>query len=88
MAKVGENFQVAPRSAAEIENRERRVAFDVLQQRGDILAHIMAARALPEIVSTLVVVVQRICRDLFQILGIEFHIKNTNNGAAFGTFIV
>ena len=46
MAEVGERLQVAPGPAAKIENRERRLAFDVLQQRLDVLADVVIARAL------------------------------------------
>ena len=62
VAEFGERLEVAPRPAAEIENRERRLALDVLQQRLDVLAHVVIARAGPEIVGALVVVLQRAAR--------------------------
>ena len=35
------------------------VAFDVPQQRGDVLAHVVIARAVPEVLGALVVVLER-----------------------------
>jgi non-ribosomal peptide synthetase component F len=40
--------QVPPRPAAEVEQRERRLARDVPQQRLAVLAHVVIARAVPE----------------------------------------
>src|SRR5688572_262822 len=67
VAELGERLEVASRSAAEIEDRERRVALDGSQQRFDVLADVVIARALPEIPGMPVVVLQREAGDLFQV---------------------
>ena len=54
--------------AAKIEYRERRLAIDVLQQRRDILADVVIARAFPEFFGALIVMLQREVGDLFQVL--------------------
>jgi len=59
MAARGEGLEVAARPAAEIEQREGRRTLDVSEQRRDILAHVMVARALPELRGAPVVMVQR-----------------------------
>jgi len=41
MAQRAEGFQVPSRAAADIEDRERRRAFDVPQERGDVLADVV-----------------------------------------------
>ena len=51
----GERLEVAPRSAAEIEYREGRFVLNEPQQRLDVLADVVIARAFPEILCTLVV---------------------------------
>ena len=67
MAERGEGAEVAPRPAAEVEDRERRRAFDVPQQRGDVLAHVVVARAGAEVLGVLVVVRERPGGDLGEI---------------------
>src|SRR5690606_13257852 len=59
MAERGECRQVAPRPAAEVEDGEGRLALEVAQQLGDVLADVVVARALPEGVGTLLVVGER-----------------------------
>ena len=73
MAAIGKSLEVAPGPAAEIQDRERPLALDGLQQRRNILADIMVAGALPEILGTPVVMVQRVARYLLQLLRIECH---------------
>jgi hypothetical protein len=68
VAERGERLEVASRPAAEIEDRERRVALDGSQQRFDVLADVVIARAFPEILGVPVVVFQREAGDLLQVL--------------------
>src|SRR5207245_10594421 len=56
VAERGQGLEIAPRPAAEIEDRERRLAFDVTQQLGDVLADVGVARSWPELIRALVVV--------------------------------
>jgi hypothetical protein len=63
----GERLEVASRPAAEIEDRERRVALDGSQQRFDVLADVVIARAFPEILGMPVVVFQREAGDFLQV---------------------
>src|SRR5271169_3830588 len=73
MALFDERFEVAPRPAAKVEYCKRRFALDVLQQRLDVLANVVIARAFPELFGTQVVMLQREEGDFFQILWIQFH---------------
>src|SRR5438132_13805070 len=75
MAEPGERLQVPPRPAAQVENRERRLALDVREQRRDVLADVVIARALPEVLRTLVVVVQGPRGDVVQVLPFEGHAR-------------
>lgn len=59
MAQRGERLQVAPWPAAEIEDRERRRALDVAQERGDVLADVVVLRAGAEVLRALLVVLER-----------------------------
>src|ERR1700722_3688295 len=68
MAEIDERLEIAPGPAAEIEDRERRGARDVLQQRRDVLADVVIARTTPEVLGALVVVRQRDVGDLGQFL--------------------
>src|ERR1700722_9923761 len=74
VAAIGQSLEVTPRPAAQIEQRERRLALDILQQGCDILADVMAARAFPEILRAIVILVQRKVDDLLQFLRSQFHI--------------
>ena len=67
VAERGEGLEVAPRPATEVEDRERRLALDVAQQRGDVLADIVVLGAEAEILGALVVMRQRAAGDLFQL---------------------
>src|ERR1043166_2794364 len=62
VAAPDELLQIAARPAAEIEDRERRLSLDVLQQRGDVLADVVIARALPEVLRAFAVVPQSALR--------------------------
>jgi hypothetical protein len=68
VAELGERLEVASRPAAEIEDRERWVALDGSQQRFDVLADVVIARAFPEVLGMPVVVFQREAGDFFQVL--------------------
>ena len=59
VTELGERLEVASRSTAKIEDRERWVTLDGSQQRFDVLTDVVSARALPEIIGTPVVVFQR-----------------------------
>ena len=71
VTELGERLEVASGPAAKIEDRERRVTLDGSQQRCDVLADVVIARAFPEILGMPVVVVQREAGDLFQVLRID-----------------
>src|SRR5258708_19564856 len=75
MAEPGERLQVPPRPAAQVENRERRRALDVIEQRRDIPDDIVIARALPEVLGAPIVVIQGPGGDVIQIPPVEriFH---------------
>ena len=64
MPEPGEGREVAPRPAAEVEDPEGRLARDVPQQRGDVLADVVIARAGAEVFGALVVVRERAGGDL------------------------
>src|SRR5258706_140108 len=75
MAEPGERLQVPPRPAAQVEDRERRSALDAIEQRRDIPADVVIARALPEVFGAAVVMVQGPRGDVVQIPPLEpiFH---------------
>src|SRR5882672_6829395 len=75
MAEPGERLQVPPRPAAQIENRERRLALDVREQRRDVLADIVIARALPEVLGAPVIVIEGPGGDVIQIASLERHAR-------------
>ncbi len=64
MAEPRERDEVAPGPAAEIEDRERRRADDVFEQRRDVLADVVVLRAVAKALCVLVVVLERARRDL------------------------
>ncbi len=66
-----ERAQVAPGTAAEVEQFERWRRLDVLQQRADVLADVVIARAFPEVPRALVVVRQCARGDLAQSSGVS-----------------
>src|ERR1700730_11727700 len=55
VTEVGKGLEVASWSAAKIDYRERWLAIDVLQQRHDILADVVIARAFPEVIGATIV---------------------------------
>jgi hypothetical protein len=67
VAKRGKRLQVTARPTAKIKNREWRLGFDMTQQRVDVLTHIVGARTIAKIFSSLVVVLQRQGSDFFEI---------------------
>src|SRR5258708_35312584 len=67
MAKRCERLEGSRRSEAQTKNREGGFGLDMAQQRGDVLAHIMRARAVAKILGALVVVLQRQGGYLLQI---------------------
>src|SRR3954465_12035286 len=73
VAKSGERFQIASRPAAEIQNGEQRLRFDVIQQRGDVLADVMMLRTLAKIRGALIVVFKRKRGYFLQVAWIELH---------------
>src|SRR5258708_16449308 len=56
MAKCGEGVEITPRSAAKSQNRKRRLDFDMVQQRRDVLRDVVVTRAVAEIFRVRVVV--------------------------------
>lgn len=59
VAKSDEDRQIPPRPAAKIEKLERPLPLDVLQHGRDVLADVVIARALPEILGALIVIFYR-----------------------------
>ena len=68
VADVGEGLEVAPGSAAEIENAKRRRRRRCDQQRGNVLADVVIARAGPELFGASVVMFAREAGDSFEFL--------------------
>jgi len=68
MAQRLEGAQVAPRPAAEIQQIKGRSGVDVVEQRTDVLADIVVARALPVVNGALVVMRQSTGGDAAQIV--------------------
>ena len=73
VTELGKHLEVAAGPAAEIQDRKGRLALDPLQERSDVLADVMRARALPELLGALVVMIQREIGDFFQVLRSELH---------------
>ncbi|ABJ10520.1 TPA: hypothetical protein L5750_08965 [Pseudomonas aeruginosa] len=69
VAEAAEGGQVAPGTAAEIEDPVRRRPVDMAQQRLDVLAHVMAAGALAEAFGVALIVGQGGGGDRVEILG-------------------
>ena len=68
-----EGNEIASRAATEVEDREGRRSFDVRQKRGNVLAHVVTARALAEIVGARFVVRERALRDSLQVVRFPIH---------------
>src|ERR1700737_1012699 len=73
----GKHLEVASWSAAKIEYRERRLTLDMPQQRLNVLADVVIARAFPEFFGTLIVVLQREAGDFLQVLRMQLHVRPT-----------
>jgi hypothetical protein len=73
MTAFGKRLEVAPGPAAEIQYCEGRFVLNESQQRSNVLADVVIARPLPEILGMPVVVFQREVGDFFQVLLIQFH---------------
>src|SRR5512135_179420 len=59
VAERGAGLEVTPRPTSEVEDGERRLRFDRLQQRREVLADVVIARPFPEFLGPLIVVLQR-----------------------------
>jgi len=73
MAEPRERDEIAARPATEIEHREGRRGLDASQQRRDVLAHVVIARAVAKLLRVPVVVRERPRGDLAQIARLELH---------------
>ena len=73
MAQRLEGVQVAPGPAAEVQQVEGRWPGHVLQQRGDVLADVVIARALPVALGVLLAMRQGACGDVLQVVGTYCH---------------
>jgi hypothetical protein len=80
------HFEVAPWSAAKVKYRKWRLSVDILQQRLNVLADVVIARAFPEFFGTLIVVLKRAMGECFQVLWIQFHIHPTRTNKSMMTF--
>ena len=68
-----EGVQVAPGPAAEIQQVKGRWPWYVLQQRRDVLADVVVARAFPVALGVQLVVRQGACGDVLQVFGTQRH---------------
>ncbi|MNP36005.1 hypothetical protein D3C76_1293620 [compost metagenome] len=75
VAHTGERLQITTRSAAKIENVERRLALNVPQQGIDVLADVVIAGAFTEVFGHCVVMAQGGGGDLFEVVGRLFHCR-------------
>src|SRR5438034_75359 len=73
MTEVAESLQIATRAATQVENRKGRFAFDGVEQRRDVLTDVVRARALPESVGALVVMLERAHTDGFELGSRSLH---------------
>lgn len=73
VAEGGESLEVAAGAAAEVEDVVGRLAVDMAQQRGDVLADVVVARAGLEGLGAFFVVGQGQFGDLGEVFGVEFH---------------
>src|SRR5215210_688457 len=71
MTAIDKGFQIAPRAAAEVENRKWEIALDMPQQRLEVLADVVIARALPEALGGPVVMAQGTPGDPIEVPGVE-----------------
>ena len=68
MTSIAEGLQIAAGAAAHVQDEKRRRAFDVVEQRRDVLRDVVISRAFPELLGTLVVVSERRAGDRGEIL--------------------
>jgi hypothetical protein len=68
-----ESLQVTARSTPEIQDIEGRLAVDVTQQGGDVLADVVVLRAGLELIGVLFVRGERKGRNLGEVFGIQVH---------------
>src|SRR6266550_5932645 len=80
MAQLGESSQVAAGPAAQVEDREWRLAFDRSQQGLDVLADIVIARAFPECVGAFLIVVERTGDDRGHCVGRKLGLHDVDLG--------
>jgi hypothetical protein len=73
MAQSPERHEVASRPASEVEEFERRIRFDVIEQRRDVLADVVVARAFPERPRFCVVVRERARGYTFKLVPSQRH---------------
>src|ERR1700682_6457110 len=80
MAQLGEGSKVAAGPAAQVENRERRLALDALQQGLAVLADILIARASPERIAAFVIVIERTGDDRSHCVGRKLGLHDVDLG--------
>src|SRR6266567_5154131 len=73
MTELAKRLQIAPWSAAQVEDREGRFAFDGVEQRRDVLTDVVRARAFPERVGAFVVMLERARADGFELGSRSLH---------------
>ena len=83
MAAIDECFEIASGTAANVETGKRRLAFDLPEQRLDILGDVMLARAVPEAFGKAVVVIDGASRDRFELRRIELAFSHVSESLNF-----
>jgi hypothetical protein len=73
----GKRLEIPARPAAEVQDRERRLALEVAQKFLEVLADVVLLRPAPEILRALVVVLQRDAGNLLQVLPMQRHLSST-----------
>jgi hypothetical protein len=73
VAERSKGFEVTPGSTAEIQDPERRLTLDVLQQGRDVLCDVVVPRATPKVFRIPIVVIEGTARDLLKLLRAQFH---------------
>jgi hypothetical protein len=76
VAQLLKGVQVSPGPAAEIQQVKGRWPGSVLQQRRDVLADVVAARAFPVVLGVVLVVRQGACGDVLQVFGTQWHVAS------------
>jgi hypothetical protein len=70
VTELDERLEIASWPAAKVEDRRGRFPVDVLQQRPNVLAHVVPVRAVPEILGSFIIVLQRQAGDGLQLVRI------------------